>query len=116
MKIAEIEYLEEHKLAENAMVLGDHLMDQLHELKETYPLIGNVVGKGFHIGIDLVKDRATKEIAVEEAEQIMYDCLEMGVAFKIIEGNIITIRPSLIHAKGDCDLIIDALKKALEKF
>lgn len=113
--LAEIEYIEEHDLVENSATLGDYIMDQLKELKETYPLIGNIAGKGFHIGVDLVKDRITKERAVEEAEQIMYHCMEQGVAFKIIEGNIITMRPSLILTKDDCDLIIRSLKSALEK-
>ena len=114
--LAEINYIEEHNLVENAAELGDYLMEQLAELKEIYPLIGNIAGKGFHIGIDLVKDRKTKVRAIEEAEQLMYDCFEQGVAFKIIEGNIITLRPSLILTKDDCDFIISTLKNALEKF
>ena len=114
--LAEINYIEEHNLVQNAADLGDYLMDQLAELKEIYPLIGNIAGKGFHIGIDLVKDRETKERAVEEAEKLMYDCFQQGVAFKIIEGNIITLRPSLILTKDDCDFIISTLKVALEKF
>ena len=113
--LAEIEYIEENDLVRNAEVLGDYLMDQLLELKDIYPLIGNVAGKGFHIGVDLVINRDTKERAVEEAEQIMYHCLEQGVAFKIIEGNIITMRPSLVLTKDDCNLIIEVLKNALEQ-
>lgn len=111
--LAEIEYIEENNLVENAATLGDYLIDELLALKDTYPLIGNIAGRGFHLGVDLVKDQQTKERAVEEAEQIMYDCLEQGVAFKVIEGNIITMRPSLILTKDDCDLIISTLKNAL---
>lgn len=114
--LAEIEYLEENDLVKNAAVLGDYLMEKLEELKGEFSLIGNIAGKGFHIGIDLVINRKTKERAVEEAEQIMYECFEQGVAFKIIEGNIITLRPSLIITKDDCDLIISTLKNALVKF
>lgn len=50
---------------------------------------------------------------MEEAEQIMYDCFDQGVAFKIIEGNIITMRPSLVISKDDCDFIIESLSNAL---
>ena len=91
-------------------------MDRLRELKDIYPLIGNIAGKGLHIRVDLVKDRDTKERAINEGEKIMYDCLEQGVALKIIEGNIITMRPSLIITKYDCELIIDSLGNALRKF
>lgn len=112
--LATINYLEEHKLAENAAVFGDYLMDQLLALKDIYPLIGNVAGKGLHIGIDLVKDRTTKERADKEAEAIMYFCMNEGIAFKLIEGNIITIRPALTITKHHCDMIVSSLKKALE--
>jgi 4-aminobutyrate aminotransferase len=89
-------------------------MDQLLALKEIYPLIGNVAGKGLHIGVDLVKDQSTKERACREAEAIMYHCMNEGIAFKLIEGNIITIRPALTVTKGHCDSIIAALKNAFE--
>ena len=114
--LAEIEYIEENNLVANAELLGAYLMDRLQGLKEQFPIIGNIAGKGFHIGVDLVKDRDTKERAINEAEQIMYACMEEGVAFKIIEGNIITMRPSLILTKDDCDLIIHVLGNALEKY
>jgi len=113
--LAEIEYIEENNLVANAETLGEYLLNRLRELQEIYPLIGNIAGKGFHIGVDLVKNSETKERATEEAEQIMYHCLEEGVAFKVIEGNIITMRPSLVITKDDCDLILEALTNALEK-
>lgn len=113
--LAEIEYIEECRLVENSKVLGAYLLQKLDELKDEFKLIGNVAGKGLHIGIDLVKDRQTKDRAVEEAEQIMYFCMNKGVAFKIIEGNIITMRPSLIINKDDCDFILETLKSAFKQ-
>jgi len=111
--LAEIEYIEENNLVENSRKLGDYLLEQLLELQEEFPIIGNVAGKGFHLGIDLVKDRTTKEPAVAEAEQIMYQCMERGLALKIIEGNVITMRPSLVLTKSDCDFIISVLREVL---
>jgi len=90
-------------------------MNAFREMQEKYPLIGNVAGKGFHIGIDLVKDRKTKERAYAEAERIMYRCMERGLAFKIIEGNVITLRPSLILTQDQCDFIIDTIEEALRE-
>jgi len=113
--LATIEYIEEHKLVENSALLGDYLQEKLRELQEIYPLIGYVAGRGLHLGIDLVKDRSTKERAVREAEFIMYECMKQGVAFKVIEGNVITMRPSLVITRDHCDMIIDALRKAFEK-
>ncbi len=113
--LATIEYIEDHNLVKNSAVLGDYLLAQLANLQETYPIIGHVAGKGLHIGVDLVKNRQTKERAIQEAETIMYLCMQDGVAFKIIEGNVITMRPSLVIDKGHCDTIIGTLKKALDK-
>ena len=113
--LAAIEYIEKYKLVENAAKLGDYLMQSLNELKKEFPIVGNVAGKGFHIGVDLIKDPVTKARAEKEAEQVMYDCLEQGIAFKVIEGNIITMRPSLILTKAECDMIVQALRNAFQK-
>lgn len=112
--LATINYIEQLKLVDNSAAMGAYLMDRLHELKEIYPLIGNIAGKGLHMGIDLVKDRHTKERATREAEAIMYYCMQQGIAFKIIEGNVITMRPALTITKDDCDRVVEVLKRALE--
>jgi len=113
--LATIEYIEAHKLVQNSAMLGDYLHDQLNALQDIYPIIGHVAGRGLHLGIDLVTDRATKQRAVQEAEFIMYECMKQGVAFKVIEGNVITMRPALTITKDHCDMIITALRCALEK-
>ena len=112
--LAEIEFIENHRLVENAAKLGKYLNDSLEELKNEFNNVGHVAGRGLHLGIDLVKDRKTKERATQEAERVMYHCLEQGVAFKIIEGNVITLRPSLTITKDDCDWIVDSLRNALQ--
>ncbi len=111
--LAEIEYIEQHNLVKNSARLGEYLKEGLEELKKEFPCIGHVAGKGLHLGVDLVTDHKTRERAVRDAERVMYNCLQQGVAFKIIEGNIITLRPSLTITKDDCDWIISSLKNAL---
>ncbi len=113
--LAGIRYIEAHNLVHNSFELGEYLMNELNELKKSYPIIGNVAGKGLHIGIDLVLDSTTKERAEKEAEKIMYHCLEQGVALKVIEGNILTMRPSLVITKEDCDLLIGVLKDSFSR-
>jgi 4-aminobutyrate aminotransferase len=113
--LATITYIEKYKLVENSSSMGEYLVQQLMNLKDRFPLIGNIAGKGLHLGVDLVRNHETKERATTEAERIMYECLNHGVALKVIEGNILTMRPSLVINKDDCDKIITALTKALEK-
>jgi 4-aminobutyrate aminotransferase len=111
--LAEIEYIERNKVYEHAAELGNYTIQRLKEMKEKHPLMGNVTGLGLHIGIDLVKDRETKERAVDEAEMIMFKCLERGLSFKTIEGNVLTLRPALIITKEEMDTALDILDEAI---
>jgi 4-aminobutyrate aminotransferase len=76
-------------------------------------LIGNIAGVGLHIGIDLVKDRKTKKRAMDEAEIVMFKCLEKGLSFKTIEGNVITLRPALVITRAEMDRALDILDEAI---
>ncbi len=111
--LAEIEYIENNNLVENSRIVGEYAMEMFNELKEKHPLIGNVAGVGCHIGIDLVKDRVSKVRAVREAESVMYKCMERGLAFKLIESNIITLRPSIIISREEMGWCIDTIEEAL---
>jgi len=82
-------------------------------MKDKHPLIGAVTGVGLHIGIDLVTDPKTKERAVDEAEIIMFKCLEKGLSFKTIEGNVITLRPALVITQEEMDRALGILEEAV---
>ena len=110
-----INYIEKHDLVENSAVLGAYLLEGLSELQNEFSAIGNVAGKGLHLGVDLVTDRQSKLRADDFAEKIMYDCFRQGIAMKVIEGNILTFRPSLVITKQHCNDIIDALRIALSR-
>jgi 4-aminobutyrate aminotransferase len=111
--LAEIEVIETQKLVGHAAELGAYTLQRLNAMKERHPLIGNVAGLGLHIGIDLVKDRATKERAVDEAEIVMFKCLERGLSFKTIDGNILTLRPALVITREEMDRALDILEQAI---
>lgn len=111
--LAEIDFIEKHKLCEHAAELGQYTLMRLNAMKESHPFIGDVTGVGLHIGIDLVKDKKTKERAVDEAEIIMFKCLEKGLAFKTIEGNVITLRPALVITRPEMDRALDILEEAI---
>ncbi len=111
--LAEIETIETQGLVDHAAQLGEHAIGRLNAMKETHPLIGAAAGMGLHIGIDLVKDPDTRERAVDEAEIIMYKCMEKGVAFKTIEGSVITLRPSLLITREEMDRALDILEEAI---
>jgi 4-aminobutyrate aminotransferase len=111
--LAEIAYIAEHRLPERAAELGDYALMRLNHLKERHPLIGHVAGLGLHLGIDLVSDPKTRERAVDEAEIIMFKCLEKGLSAKTIEGNVLTLRPALVITRGEMDRAIDIIDETI---
>ena len=68
---------------------------------------------GLHIGIDLVSNRKTQKRAIEEAEIIMFKCLEKGLSAKTIEGNVLTLRPALIITQEEMDRAIDIIEESI---
>jgi 4-aminobutyrate aminotransferase len=82
-------------------------------MQERHPLIGHVAGLGLHIGIDLVSDRTTRARAVDEAEGVMFKCLEKGLSSKTIDGNVLTLRPALVITRAEMDRALDILDEAI---
>jgi 4-aminobutyrate aminotransferase len=111
--LAEITAIEEEDLCGHADRLGAYAIERLKEMAERHRLIGCVTGLGLHIGIDLVRDRTTKERATREAEAIMFKCMERGLAFKTIDGNIVTLRPALVITRDEMDWALDILDEAI---
>lgn len=111
--LAEIEYIEAHRLHRHAAELGQYAIGRLQNMQQHHRLIGNVTGLGLHIGIDLVRNRKTRQRAAEEAEIIMFKCLEKGLAFKIIETNVITLRPALVINQKEMDTALDILDETI---
>jgi len=111
--LAEIAYIENNDLLAHAAELGSYSMERLNQMKKSHPLIGDVAGMGLHIGIDLVTDPKTKARAVDAAESVMYKCMEKGLAFKTIEGNVITLLPALVITRDEMDRALDILDEAL---
>jgi len=78
-----------------------------------HPLIGDVRGLGLFLGIELVQDRKTRERAMDEAEEIMYLCLDRGLSFKLTMGNILTLTPALTITREELDRALDILDAAI---
>ena len=111
--LATIEYIEKHHLAEHASELGRHALARMTEMKERHPLIGDVRGIGLFLGIELVKDRSTRERATDEAEAVMYAALSRGLSFKLTMGNILTLTPALIITKDEMDKALDIIERCI---
>ncbi len=113
--LATIECLEEDNLCAHARAIGDHAMKRLDDMMERYESIGAVRGLGLLMGIELVKDRQTKEPAVGKAEQVMYGALRRGLSFKVTMGNIITLTPALTITRKEMGKALDILDQCLSE-
>lgn len=112
--LATIECIEADGLLERARDLGAHAMTRLKALAERHPLIGDVRGMGLLIGLELVRDRAARTPAADEAEAVMYEAMERGLSFKVSSGNVLTLTPPLIITREQLDQAIDILNASLE--
>ncbi|WP_297499161.1 leucine/methionine racemase [Thermococcus sp.] len=93
--LAVIEEIEERKLLKRAEKLGMYARRRLEKMKEEHELIGDVRGLGLMLGLDLVKDRETKERAYAEARKIVWRSYELGLIVAFLQGNVLRIQPPL---------------------
>lgn len=115
--LAVLDVLEEEGLEANAREVGCHLIDRLRVLQRSHPLIGDVRGMGLFLGVDLVRDRDTREPATAQAHRLVDRLRERGVLAGV-DGpfeNVVKLRPPLILAPGDIDLFIAVLGSVLEE-
>jgi 4-aminobutyrate aminotransferase len=111
--LATIAYIEKHQLARHARQLGAYAVERMQKMMDEHPLIGDVRGIGLFLGMELVKDRTTRERAVEEAEAVMYAALSRGLSFKLTMGNILTLTPALIITREEMDRALDIIEACL---
>ncbi|TVU19834.1 hypothetical protein EJB05_36009 [Eragrostis curvula] len=114
---AVLKVLEKEKLQENAFVVGSYLKERLNMLKEKHDIIGDVRGRGFLLGVELVTDRQAKTPAKAEISHVMNHMKEMGVLAGKggFYGNVFRITPPLCFTKEDSDFFIEVMDSALSK-
>jgi 4-aminobutyrate aminotransferase len=109
---ATIKLLKE-KLVANAAAVGAHLMDGLKALEAKHRIIGNVRGMGLMIGIELVKDRKTKERAVEQRGALVQAMFQRGVLILGAGKNAVRLAPPLVLTKEQADSVLRTLDESL---
>ena len=111
--LAVIKVIEEEDLRSNCKIVGDYLREKLEELKEKYQIIGDVRGMGLMQGIELVKDRETKEPEPEAVLKVFEETKRQGVLIGKggLYGNVIRTGMMLNSTKDNVDELIAALDK-----
>jgi len=112
---AVLEVLEEEKLQNHALSVGNYFKDELKKLQFRYPQIGDVRGSGLFLGIDIVKDPVSKEANTELAHKIK-NVLKENFVLVSTDGpydNVIKTKPPLCFSKGNVDIVVTNLNKIL---
>ena len=114
--------IEDENLLENVTEMSEYLMERLRGLQNKHEVIGDVRGKGLFCGMELVKDRITKEPVHESMlMKITGDCMENGVIVgrtnRSLAGfnNTLCLSPALIVGQAEIDLIVDTIDAAMER-
>ena len=114
--LAVLDVIDEEGLRDRAARVGRYLKDGFEVLAGRHPQIGDIRGAGMFLGIELVRDRETREPATEETGSLVERVLEDGILLSA-EGpyhNILKIKPPLAFQETDADLLLGALDRALE--
>ncbi|EKL9829288.1 aspartate aminotransferase family protein [Vibrio alginolyticus] len=113
--LATMEAIEQDGLLYKAKADSQFMRDKLLEMKAKYPVIGDVRGIGMLWGIELVTDHEGKQRAYDEAEAVLYQCLNNGVSFKVSQGNVIQLSPPLIITHEQLTEALAIFEEAIAK-
>jgi alanine-glyoxylate transaminase/(R)-3-amino-2-methylpropionate-pyruvate transaminase len=115
--LAVLEIVDEEHIQQRAKEVGGYLKGRLLELQEKRALIGEVRGLGLMLGVELVKDRETKEPGTQETADVVERAKDRGllVGKGGLYGNVIRIKPPMCITKPDCDFLADCLDECLDE-
>src|SRR5262245_59910093 len=100
-------------LVKNAAEVGAHLMGGLRSLMDKHPLIGDVRGRGLMVGVELVRDRETKERATTEREAVVTAAFNRGLLILGAGKNAVRFSPPLVLTRDEADTAIRIFDEAL---
>jgi len=100
-------------LVTNAEVVGSYLIEGARALMDKHALIGDVRGRGLMVGIELVRDRQTKERATTERDALVRACFSRGLLVLGAGRNAIRLSPPLVLTKQEADIALRILDEAL---
>jgi 4-aminobutyrate aminotransferase/(S)-3-amino-2-methylpropionate transaminase len=115
--LANLAVIEEEGLVANAARQGEMLLARFRRLQESCPRVGEVRGRGLMIGLELVRDRKTREPAAQEARSVRAALRERGILVGVggVLGNVVRIQPPLSITAEECDRVAAALEEVLPR-
>jgi 4-aminobutyrate aminotransferase len=113
--LATLDVIEKEHLIDNSASVGKHILKRIADWPSRLKLVGDVRGRGLMIGIDIVKDKATKEYANAERDRIVEAAFERGVLFLGCGPSSIRLCPPLVVTKEEADIAVDVLEECIRQ-
>jgi 4-aminobutyrate aminotransferase len=113
--IAVVEIFEQEKLEQNALKMGAFMKQRLLEIQERCPYVGDVRGRGLVMGVELVKDKQTKEPAPDFTKKLIDIAAENGLLIGSVGifGNVIRVAPPLVITEDEAVESLEIFEKCL---
>jgi 4-aminobutyrate aminotransferase len=112
--LATFSVIEREGLLRNSEEVGNHMLKRMADWPAKLRLVGDVRGRGLMIGVELVKDKQTKEQASVERDRVVELAFERGVLFLGCGPSTIRIAPPLITTKEQADVAVEVLEECIE--
>jgi 4-aminobutyrate aminotransferase len=111
--LATLDVIENENLLGNSTEVGNHMLKRMADWPSKHKLVGDVRGRGLMVGVEIVKDKTTKEYGAAERDSIVELAFERGVLFLGCGPSTVRIAPPLIVTKEEADVAIDVLGECI---
>jgi 4-aminobutyrate aminotransferase len=111
--LATLDVIENERLLANSTAVGDHMRKRMADWPSKLKLVGDVRGRGLMIGVEIVKDKVTKEYGAADRDRIVELAFERGVLFLGCGPSTVRICPALIVTKDEADVAVDVLEECI---
>jgi 4-aminobutyrate aminotransferase len=111
--LATLDVIEKENLRQNSTDVGNHMMRRMADWPKKHKMVGDVRGRGLMVGVELVKDKHTKEYAAAERDRVVDMAFERGVLFLGCGPSTVRISPSLVVTKDEADVAVDVLEECI---
>ena len=113
--LAVLDVMRDEKLPENALKVGEHLMDRFKALQNKYECLGDVRGRGLVIGLEFVEEKESRRPAPELTQKVLLKAGENGLLLGRVglHGNVVRIAPPLVITEEEAGMGVDIIDRVL---
>ena len=111
--LATLDVIEREKLVQNSATVGEYILDRMADWPRKHRLVGDVRGRGLMIGVDIVKDKATKEYAAAERDRIIELAFERGLLLLGCGPSAVRLSPGLVVTKDEAEVAVEILDESI---